>query len=192
MRRTLQFQLALVILLTISPILHSQSTSGTITGRVSDPGGGVLTGVTVTVENVGTARSQSVETNASGEYTVSLLPPGTYQVTATKQGFQTLTKTDITLQVDQISRADCVLQVGQVSQTVSVSAAAVELDTDSATVGQVVTGRQITDLPLNGRDFDTTLDARSRRSQSWSRFRSWKRYRDQYRRRSLFVERLSH
>lgn len=131
----------------------AQNTTGTIVGHVADPTGASVASAQVVVTNVGTAQSRTVTTSDSGDFTVPLLDPGSYKVEVSRQGFSSVTTSGIVLQVGQTVRADTVLKIGSVNESVSISASTVTLDTDSATVGQLVSQKQITELPLNGRYF---------------------------------------
>jgi hypothetical protein len=131
----------------------SGQTFGEITGVVKDPSGAVAAGAPVSVVNADTNVARTTATNDVGIYTVPSLPPGRYQVRVSAPGFDPVVRTNIELQVQQTARVDFTLTVGQSSQTVEISAAAVALTTDTASVGTVVEERSINDLPLNGRDF---------------------------------------
>ena len=148
MRATMRLVLLLV---TVAAGLKAQSTTAQITGRVSDPSGAVIPGALITVANVDTGVKRQTESNELGHYAVPLLPPGTYRVTVQKEGFRPVTRTGITLQVDQVARVDFVLEVGAVTETVEVSAAAPLLEQDSSSLGQVIDSSRILNMPLNGR-----------------------------------------
>src|SRR6185295_15597205 len=91
----------------------------------------------------------------AGEYLAPLLPPGTYDISAELPGFQRLLKTGVQLQVNQNSRIDFTLQVSNLQESVTVQAEASLVDMQDAAVKQVIEGKQIVDLPLNGRSFRT-------------------------------------
>ena len=133
--------------------LASAQTFGEIIGEVKDPSGAVIAGAVVTVINADTNVARTTATNDVGIYSVPSLPPGRYQVKVTASGFDTALRTNIELQVQQTARVVFTLTVGQSSQTIEVSSLAATLTTDSASVGTVVEEKDITDLPLNGRDF---------------------------------------
>jgi hypothetical protein len=128
-------------------------TSGEITGEVKDPSGAIMPNASVTVTNTATNIGRSTVTNSSGVYSFPNLVPGVYQVKVTAQGFDTVLKTGVELQVQQTARLDFDLRVGQSTQTVEVSGLAALLTTETATVGTVIEEKRITDLPLNGRNF---------------------------------------
>src|SRR3954462_7072252 len=151
--------LALVgFLLLSSVLLFSQGgATGTILGTVLDNSGAVVSGATVTVTNVGTGVINHTKTGTSGDYTVPFLQPGTYRVTVEAQGFQQSVLQNVGLVVAQDARANFTLKPGAVSETVSVEASAVSLDTDTSAVTQTVTQKQVDQLPLNGRNFVNLL-----------------------------------
>ncbi len=131
--------------------LAAQTTTGTVTGFVTDAGGALIAEAAVKLTNTGTGLVQATTTNETGSYVFALVPPGNYQITVEKSGFQTFART-FTIAVTQQARIDAQLTVGQVSESVTVSAAAVVLEADSSNLGQVITQRQVVDLPLNGRN----------------------------------------
>lgn len=139
-----------VILFFCSVAAYAQTAS--ITGKVTDAGGGIVAGAEVAAKSVSTNAVVSTQTNSDGYYNVPSLLPGAYNLTVTKPGFAPLTETGLVLQVDQVARMDLKLQVGAVAQSVDVSAQGVLLDSETAALGQVVGSRQITELPLLGRN----------------------------------------
>src|SRR5687767_4981381 len=112
-----------------------------------------MPGAIVTVTNLGTAQERTVTTDAQGRYTVPLLPPGQYRVSAELEGFKRGVREPITLQVNQLQRADFTLDVGAMSEEVVVTAELPMVQTNTATVGTVVTQKETSELPLNGRNF---------------------------------------
>jgi hypothetical protein len=131
----------------------SAQTGGQIAGEVSDPSGAAVPNAAVTVTNTATNVTRSTETNSAGLYSFPDLTPGMYNVRVVMAGFDTITKSNIQLQVQQAARVDFALTVGQAMQTVEVSASATLLATDNATVGTIINEQRIRDLPLNGRNF---------------------------------------
>ncbi len=140
------------MLLTLAVSLPGQ-TSGEIAGSVRDPSGSVVAGADVKATNKGTGAERATVTNDAGLYNFPALQPGVYDVTVTKSGFQTMSRTDLPLQVQQTARVDFALQIGQTTQTVEVTGAAALLTTENATVGSVIENKRIVELPLNGRNF---------------------------------------
>jgi outer membrane receptor protein involved in Fe transport len=139
------------LLLAVS--VSGQSTYGTITGTVTDPSGAVIPGVNVTVTNERSGEAFTRRTDSAGLYNVGTLLPGTYEIKAQPQGFRPVDVKGIVLQVNQTARFDLHLEVGLTSEAVTVNASAPVLSQDTSDIGQVVTTRQIEQLPLNGRDF---------------------------------------
>lgn len=138
-------------------ILCGQADTGRITGTITDASRAAVPGARVIVANEGTGLRRELITTESGNYTATLLPPGRYHVTIQKGGFKSAGQSNIKLDVDQVARVDFFLQVGDVAETITVESGAVILDTDSATIGQVVNQRLVTELPLNGRNFTQLL-----------------------------------
>jgi len=131
----------------------SGQTVGEITGVVTDASGGVVVRATVTVTNPQTNFTRTSSTNTAGIYNFPALQPGVYNVKAELQGFQTEVRNGVELQVQQTARIDFQLRVGGVAETVEVTGGAPLLNTENASLGTVVDGQRIVDLPLNGRNF---------------------------------------
>ena len=140
-----------VFLFLCSP-LFAQTNSTAILGTVSDPSGAIVANAKVTLLQVQTGIKRDDVTSSSGDYNFPLLDPGQYSVTVEGKGFRPETHTGIDLQLDQKARIDFHLQVGTEIQTVEVNSQGALLSTDEATLGQVVTTRQVEELPLNGRN----------------------------------------
>lgn len=131
------------------------SSSGTVTGTITDPTGASISGATVTLKNEGTNTARKLQTNTSGVYTFTNMPPATYELTVSASGFATEKVQNIVLQVAADRRVDVSLKVGTVSESVNVAAAAPVLNTETASTGQVIETQEINELPLNGRDFQS-------------------------------------
>lgn len=140
-----------IVLFSASMAVHGQGTSGHITGAITDASGAVIPGATVTAVNDGTGLKREAVTNEQGNYLLSPLPPGVYRVDVTKTGFRPVARTNLTLAVDQTVRMDIALELGTVSETVEVSATAVQIDQDTSALGQVIDGAKVLNMPLNGR-----------------------------------------
>jgi hypothetical protein len=151
MKRTTVFSLLLA--LSSAGLMNAQTATGQITGTVTDSSGAVIGGVKVTVLNEQTGSTRTTTSSSNGDYVVPLLPVGVYSVTAEQQGFRAVKRSEIQLNVNQVVRIDLQMEVGQVTETVEVQANAVAIDTETSSVGQVVSERQVTQLPLNGRNF---------------------------------------
>lgn len=137
----------------VSFMLPAQQTTATVTGTATDPSGSALPKVHVTIRNVQTNVVREVETDSTGNYSVPFLPAGRFALKATAPGFKTHQVEEFDLQVGQTARVDLHLDLGEVTQTMSVTADAAALQTEGATVGAVIDGGKIVDLPLNGRNF---------------------------------------
>jgi len=124
----------------------------TLTGRISDPSGAVIPQAKITVRAKATGIVTSTETTAEGYYTMPSLTPGEYEVTISKQGFNPVKRSGVELAVQQVARMDLVLQVGALAEAIEVKAQITLLDSESATVGQVIGNKQVTELPLLGRN----------------------------------------
>lgn len=130
----------------------AQNYQAQLNGVVKDPTGSVIPGARISVTNVSTGVQSSTESNTDGLYRLPALQPGQYRVTVNSTGFKSFQQGPITLQVNDVVTLDVALQVGDASEKVEVTTAVEMLQTGSATVGQVVTTRQIESLPLNVRD----------------------------------------
>jgi hypothetical protein len=131
----------------------SQQFQGSFTGTVTDQSGGVVPGVKVTATERGTGFSRSAVTLDDGSYTIPLLPPGNYQLTAEKEGFAKASQGPVPLSVDQHPKIDFQMKVGAQTTTVNVEAAPPVLDTQSSAVGTTIEQQKVGQLPLNGRHF---------------------------------------
>jgi hypothetical protein len=131
----------------------AQTATGQITGVVKDANGAVLAKARVKVSSALTGSARETATTEEGIYVFPLLPVGVYSVTVEHQGFRAARKANISINVDQIVRADFDLTIGDVSAVVEVESGAVALDSETASIGQIVSQRQVTQLPLNGRNF---------------------------------------
>lgn len=145
--------LALPLLFLAASCLQGQQTTASLLGSVTDPSGAAVAGVAVRATNLATNVSREAVSDASGAYSIPVLPAGNYRLTVSREGFQQQKVESVTLQVDQAARLDFTLRVGNVTETVNVSAAAALLQTENATVGTVIDGGKIVELPLNGRNF---------------------------------------
>ena len=144
-----------VLLLTVVGTLPvwGQTTTAALRGTVTDPAGAVIPGLTITVRNVDTGRDYTVETDESGLYYVPGLPPGSYTLTAEKEGFHRLIREGIVLTVNQVGQVDLSLTLGALAQEVVVRESVALVETEGATISGVVAEKQIKELPLNARDF---------------------------------------
>jgi hypothetical protein len=144
--------LALTVLLSGTVSGFAQSTTSAVNGNVTDSTGAIVIGASVEITNAGTGVVYSATSDGLGAYHVTQLPPGRYTMTVSKTGFETQNTVPFTLFVDQKLEQNITLGVGGTTQSVSVSANALLLDTQTSNQGQVIENQQIGDMPLNGRD----------------------------------------
>ena len=153
MRRFSSVLLSLTLLILCMP-MHAQTVDTAIVGTVTDHSGAVIPGAKVTVTSVSTGIAKSAVTSATGEYTVNYLPPGSYNVAVTANGFTTTQQQGIVLQLAQQARVNFQLQVGAATEQVTVQGAPPLLQTEASSLGNVVGEDQVQNLPLNGRKFE--------------------------------------
>ena len=154
--------LASVLLCAAVPAWSQTTSMGTITGLVTDQSNAVVPDATVTVKDNATSEVRTITTNSAGRYVFVNLPPGTYDITVTKAGFQKASiPNDIVVQVGMVSTENVTLKVGAETQTVEVQSSGVELQTLNATVGNTVTGLALESLPTIARDTSTFLTLQS-------------------------------
>src|SRR5437588_3687805 len=139
------------VLLFSSPV-RAQSTYGSVVGTVTDPSGAAVAGAQVTLTNAGTGERRTQPTGPDGLYSFVNLFPGKYKIEVEKTGFNRVTRTDVTVEVNQTARIDVALQVGEVTQSVEVSGETPLLQPDTSSLGQVIDQREANELPLNGRN----------------------------------------
>jgi len=132
---------------------HAQTDQGAITGTVQDSSGAVIPDAQVTVTNVDTGLALEAKSNRSGVFVFSPLKIGNYTVSASSKGFETVTRENLHLDIQQRLNVNLVLPLGSVSQTVKITSTAPLLQTEDAAVGQVISTKAINDTPLNGRNW---------------------------------------
>jgi hypothetical protein len=146
--------MTLLVLLLGAPA-RAQFETASVVGTIRDATGAIIPGGTVTLTNIETGVSMTKITNEEGAYEFITVKPGLYVVTAELTGFATALADNVTVQVGARLRVDLSMAVGQVSEKVEVRAASPLLETDSSQRGQVVTGDQIRELALNGREYSS-------------------------------------
>ncbi len=137
--------------------VFSQSTSATISGGVTDPTGRFITGAAVEIANDETGVRYSDQTNSSGMYFVPILPPGHYRVQVSKQGFKTIIKAGVVLNVQGAIALNFVLPAGATSQSITVEAGTSIINTTDASVSTVIDRKFVENVPLNGRSFQDLI-----------------------------------
>jgi hypothetical protein len=140
-----------LLLLLMSFSLAAQSGSA-IFGTVTDSSGAPVANADLTATNGATGVADKVKSNAAGYYTFVDLRPGSYQITCTVAGFETVQRTGVVLEVDRRARVDLTMRVGEVKQVMEVQGSVTTVDTSSSTVKDVVDSHRMDDLPLNGRN----------------------------------------
>ena len=133
--------------------LLAQVDTGTIVGTLRDPSGAAVPSATVTIVAKATNTSTVVRSDDKGDYTSPPLHVGVYSLTAEAPGFRAVTRDNLTLQVQDRLRIDFDMQVGQISEKVLVSSEAPPIQTETSSLGQVISSHVMTELPLNGRDY---------------------------------------
>lgn len=142
----------MILFFSSSATIQAQATSGTAVGTITDATNAAVVGAQVTLTNNGTGDMRTANTNSTGGYQFVNVSPGNYKLEVQAPGFKRFTQTSVTVQVGSSTRVDVALQVGAVDQSVEVTTQAALLETQQATVGQVVEGRSVTEMPLNGRN----------------------------------------
>ncbi len=132
-------------------VVCGQTNKGAISGTVLDQNGGGVPGATVTVTNIGTNQATKVTTSSSGTFSVSALEPVAYQVVVEATGFKKAILESVKVDTASIATANVVLETGAVAETVTVTADAPLISTESGTTSQTIGERQLRDLPLNNR-----------------------------------------
>ncbi len=143
--------LFLILALCAVPIV-AQNFKATVVGRVTDANDATVPGASVTIVNADTALEQTVTAGDDGAFTIAQLPPGTYEVRVEATNFKRSVQTGLVLETDQTQRLNVVLEAGNVDETITVVAEAPVINTDTSDKGEVITNRQVLELPLNGRD----------------------------------------
>jgi hypothetical protein len=142
-----------VSLVVFLPFSFAQKTTGDIDGTVTDQSGAVLPGCAVTLTDQATGAVRKTTSNAQGNFSFLQLPVGNYTVSATKGGFKTLSQKDVEVHVATVTRTVLGLEIGAATDMVTVEATAVNLNTENGEVGNVMLSEQVSQLPLNGRNF---------------------------------------
>lgn len=151
------FALSLLFLLAPASLL-AQLNTATLHGIVTDPTGSAIPAAQITITNTDTGVARTTVTDSVGDYTVPSLQPGNYSVSAVREGFEKIQRSNVSLQVGQSAALNLTLQVGNTSQTVTVTSTALALETTDTSLGSVMSEKQVQDLPLNGRQFSQLLE----------------------------------
>src|SRR5579863_3011763 len=132
---------------------YADNLYASIRGTVTDPSGAALTGVVVSATNTDTGIETKVTTSQSGSYVFPQLAIGNYRISITAPNFKTFQASGIHLDLDQVYSLNAKLELGAISEAIQVEANPVQVETTSMQLGTVVTGNQIVDMPLNGRNW---------------------------------------
>jgi len=151
--RLTRFCTSLMVLALCLPHGSSQGVLGSISGRITDATGAALPNVALTLTNTSTGQQKAAKSGPDGYYSFPDLMPGNYSLRAELPGFEAAYTPQLTVEVDQAVKHDIQLQLGTVTSTVRVDATAPLLQAETSSTGQVITGNQILQMPLNGRNF---------------------------------------
>src|SRR5579872_877340 len=158
-RSTMRTLLISVTALVCLP-LAAQTYNGRILGTVADPSGAAVSGAAITITDVQRGTTRTLTTDQSGLYAAPDLSPGIYKVRVEAKGFKTVERTGVTVEVAKDARVDIGLQTGQINEVVEVSGEVPLVDATSSTLGGTLTSETITELPLNGRNYENLLQLR--------------------------------
>ena len=142
----------LAVMLMMLGSVSAQSFKATVVGQITDANGAVIPGATVTIVDKGTARTLIATSNDEGSFTISQIPPGNYEVSVEAANFKRSVRSDLVLETDQTQRLNFTLEAGNVSEMVQVISVAPVINSETSDKGEVITNRQVQELPLNGRD----------------------------------------
>ena len=151
-RKILKLLVVCVVALMISPAIYGQAT-GSFSGNVLDKSGSGVPGAAVIATSQGTGLTRDTKTDSAGHYLLPLLPVGIYTVHVDATGFQSAESKDLHLQIEEARELDFALVPATVVTTVAVSGEAVAVEAANPSLGQVITSQEVSQLPLNGRDF---------------------------------------
>ena len=147
----MKFIRLVLAVLAISTALYSQEFRATISGAVTDTSGAAIAGAKVTITETNTQTKVETVSDSSGNYAVGLLLPGDYEITVRMDGFKEYVRRGVHLGAGDHPIIDTVLTVGDTKTTLEVTADASLLITENASVGQVITTKEVENLPINGR-----------------------------------------
>ena len=151
MKRTLQYLLVLSATF-LAGLALAQAPTGTISGTVMDESGAVIPNTDISLLNKESGVARSVKSDSTGVYLIPALPPGTYEVKATMNGFRTTVR-QATVETGSTTNVEMQMQIGQSKDVVTVEAASVQVEYDRHSIDGVITREKIQELPLNGRSF---------------------------------------
>src|SRR3982074_3096418 len=144
-------QIVAIAIIATLPVSFGQVQAGRIVGTVTDPNKAVVPNAKGAITNTATNQVQTLTTNGAGDFVLTPVNPGIYRIEVTASGFGTAEINNVEVIVGQSTRADVALRIGETSTKIEVTATTTLINTESGTLGQEITNKQITDLPLNGR-----------------------------------------
>jgi hypothetical protein len=142
-----------LLMLAVPLAMHAQQYSGTITGTVTDSSGAAVPGAAVTATNMGTGEPHSTTTSDQGVYTFAQLPVGTYELHVKQASFKEFVAKNVEVHTSTTTEISPKLDIGSATETITVEASDVQVETTQASVGEVIEGTQVRELPLNGENF---------------------------------------
>ncbi len=154
-----QFLTVALLILLVPPLRASDG--GTILGTIADPSGKAVPGAKVTAADTATGMKQTIATDGQGFYSFQSLPPGRYDVEVDASGFRPLRRTGVAVDVNSKVVVDATLVIGKKTEAITVSESAAHVETADTEMGQVISGRQMTAVPLNGRSYTDLLALQS-------------------------------
>src|ERR1700690_3192400 len=149
-----RLSLVLILVLCLTGLALAQTDTARLFGTITDPTGAVIPNATITLTDAATGRVVTAQTSDSGSNGLNALPFGRYPPQGGKDGFKTATA-DFALEVSQVLEVSLKLETGSAATTVEVTGDVAVVDTATSSVGEVIEGRQVVDLPLNGRNFSS-------------------------------------
>ncbi|HET8549271.1 MAG TPA: TonB-dependent receptor, partial [Bryobacteraceae bacterium] len=149
-RALFAFAAAVTLFAFIAAPANAQVLYGSIVGTVEDPSGAVVPNATVTIVSTETGATREVQADSSGRYSIPNVLPGRYDMTVKATGFRSVQRSGLDVSINQVTREDIKLEVGQITETISVQASAVQLQTDKSDVRAVLSTQTLTNLPLPG------------------------------------------
>ncbi|MFZ1702226.1 MAG: TonB-dependent receptor [Pyrinomonadaceae bacterium] len=144
---------AIIGIMLCASLTFGQSFKSTLVGQVTDQNGAAVPNATITITEQTTNKKQTVITNEEGNYVIPQLDPGSYSMKIESPNFKTSVRTDMMLETGQTARFNIALEAGNISEEVTVTAEPAVINAETSSKGEVITQRQVQDLPLNGRDF---------------------------------------
>ncbi len=150
--------ITLFVFLVFSPPAPAQTVTGTLEGHVADSAGGAMPGARILVKSLETSAERATETNRDGFYQVPYLPLGAYRVVAERQGFRTVEKTSVVIELNKTTVSDFTLEVSRVREVVTVTGEAPQIETTAGEIKQSISSEIIEDRPMAGRNFLSLME----------------------------------